>query len=166
MTRKSWDNYLELGSELGCWDGDGDKSKKHKSFHMPGAKPHYNPDRPGQVEHIALDLVLDIPQQAIAGTCKIRLRPVRDGIMEMTLDAVSLRIDNVSITDQIEAKPDPDKSKCKFDYDGEFLKIYLNQPTQAGVPIEIAIAYAAEQPQRGIYFVQPTEAQPNKPTQV
>lgn len=166
MTRKSWDNYLELGSELGFWDGDGDKSKKHKSFHMPGAKPHYNPDRPGQVEHIALDLVLDIPQQAIAGTCKIRLRPVRDGIMEMTLDAVSLRIDNVSITDQIEAKPDPDKSKCKFDYDGEFLKIYLNQPTQVGVPIEIAIAYAAEQPQRGIYFVQPTEAQPNKPTQV
>ena len=34
------------------------------------------------------------------------------------------------------------------------------------MPIEIAIAYAAEQPQRGIYFVQPTEAQPNKPTQV
>lgn len=166
MTRKSWDNYLELGSELGFWDGDGDKSKKHKSFHMPGAKPHYNPDRPGQVEHIALDLVLDIAQKAIAGTCKIRLRPVRDGIMGMTLDAVSLRIDNVSITDQIEAKPDPDKSKCKFDYDGEFLKIYLNQPTQVGVPIEIVIAYAAEQPQRGIYFVQPTEAQPNKPTQV
>jgi aminopeptidase N len=166
MTRKSWDSYLELASELGIWDGDSDKSKKHKSFHLPGAKPHYNPDRPGQVEHIALDLVLDIPQQAITGTCKIRLRPVRDGITDLTLDAVNLRIDHVAITDQIEAKPDPDKTKCKFDYDGEFLKIHLNQPTKAGVPIEIAIAYAAEQPQRGIYFVQPTEHQPDKPTQV
>ena len=166
MTRKSWDSYLELASELGFWDGDSDKSKKHKSFHLPGAKPHYNPDRPGQVEHIALDLVLDIPQQAIAGTCKIRLRPVRDGINDLNLDAVSLRIDHVAITEQIEAKPDPDKTKCKFDYDCEFLKIYLNQPTKAGVPIEIAIAYAAEQPQRGIYFVQPTEHQPDKPTQV
>ncbi|TYQ24376.1 M1 family metallopeptidase [Pseudanabaena sp. UWO310] len=162
MTRKSWDSYLELG----LWDGESDKSKKHKSFHLPGAKPHYNPDRPGQVEHIALDLVLDIPQQTIAGSCKIRLRPVRDGITDLNLDAVSLRIDSVSITDRIEAKPDPDKAKCKFDYDGEFLKIYLNEPTKAGIPIEIAIAYAAEQPQRGIYFVQPTEHQPHKPTQV
>ncbi|MBD2177181.1 M1 family metallopeptidase [Pseudanabaena sp. FACHB-1998] len=162
MTRKSWESHLELG----FWDGESDKSKKHKSFQLPGAKPHYNPDRPGQVEHIALDLVLDIPNQAIAGTCKIRLNPVRDGISDLTLDAVNLRIDHVEINTQIEAKPDPDKTKSKFDYDGEFLKIYLNEPTRAGVPLEIAIAYAAEQPQRGIYFVKPTEHQPNKPTQV
>jgi aminopeptidase N len=166
MTHKSWDSYLESTLELGFWDGDSDKSKKHKSFHLPGAKPHYNPDRPGQVEHIALDLVLDIPQQAIAGTCKIRLRPVRDGVTDLILDAVDLRIDRVNVSSQIEAKPDLDKTKCKFDYDGEVLKIYLNEPTQADVPIEIAIAYAAEQPQRGIYFVKPTEHQPNKPTQV
>jgi len=162
MTHKSWDSYLELG----FWDGENDKSKKHKSFQLPGAKPHYNPDRPGQVEHIALDLVLDITHQAIAGTCKIRLRPVRDGITDLTLDAVDLRIDSVAISDRIEAKPNPDKANSKFDYDGEFLKIYLNEPTKADVPIEIAIAYAAEQPQRGIYFVKPTEHQPDKPTQV
>jgi len=162
MTHKSWDSYLELG----FWDGENDKSKKHKSFQLPGAKPHYNPDRPGQVEHIALDLVLDITHQAIAGTCKIRLRPVRDGITDLTLDAVDLRIDSVAVSDRIEAKPNPDKANSKFDYDGEFLKIYLNEPTKADVPIEIAIAYAAEQPQRGIYFVQPTEHQPNKPLQV
>jgi len=29
---------------------------KHKSFELPGARPHYTPDRPGQVNHIALDL--------------------------------------------------------------------------------------------------------------
>ena len=166
MTRKLWDSYLELASELRFLDGDSDKSKKHKSFQLPGAKPHYNPDRPGQVEHIALDLVLDIPQQSITGTSKIRLRPVRNGITDLTLDAVNLRIDSVTISSQIEAKPDSDKAKSKFDYDGEFLKIYLNEPTQANVPIEIAITYAAEQPQRGIYFVQPTEHQPHKPTQV
>ena len=162
MTHKSWDSYLELG----FWDGESDKSKKHKSFQLPGAKPHYNPDRPGQVEHIALDLDLDIVKHSITGTCKIRLRPVRDGVSYLTLDAVDLWIDKVVISDRIEAKPDPDKTGSKFDYDGEFLKIYLDQPTKAGVPIEIAIAYAAEQPQRGIYFVQPTESQPNKPTQI
>ncbi|OIP77851.1 MAG: aminopeptidase [Oscillatoriales cyanobacterium CG2_30_44_21] len=162
MTRKSWDSYLEL--VLG--DGEGDKSKKHKSFQLPGATPHYNPDRPGQVEHIALDLILDIPKLTITGDCKIRLRPVRDGITDLTLDAVDLRINSVSVSDRIEAKPNAQKNQCQFEYDGEFLKIHLNQPTQAGLPIEIAIAYAAEQPQRGIYFVQPTEHQPHKPTQV
>ena len=162
MTRKSWDSYLEL--VLG--DSESDKSKKHKSFQLPGATPHYNPDRPGQVEHIALDLILDIPKLTITGDCKIRLRPVRDGITDLTLDAVGLRIDNVSVSDRIEAKPNAEKNNCRFEYDGELLKIYLNQPTQAGIPIEIAIAYAAEQPQRGIYFVQPTEHQPQKPTQV
>lgn len=162
MTRKSWESHLELG----FWDGESDKSKKHKSFQLPGAKPHYNPDRPGQVEHIALDLTLDIPKQTINGDCKIRLRPVRDGVTDLTLDAVALRIDSVTVSDRIEAKPNLAKNNCKFDYDGEFLKVYLNKPTQAGVPIEIAIAYVAEQPQRGIYFVQPTEHQPHKPTQV
>lgn len=161
MTRKLWESHLELG----FWDGESDKSKKHKSFHVPGAKPHYNPDRPGQVEHIAIDLRLDIPQQAIAGSCKIRLRPVRDGVLDLDLDAVNLRIDSITVSDRIEAKPNPN-NQCRFDYDGEFLKIYLNEPTKANVPIEIAIAYAAEQPQRGIYFVQPTEHQPQKPTQV
>lgn len=39
----------------------------HKSFELPGARPHYNPDRPGQVEHIFLDLVLDIPNQSFQG---------------------------------------------------------------------------------------------------
>jgi aminopeptidase N len=111
MSHKAWDRHseltLEIGSELGFWDED--KSKKHKSFHLPGAEPHYNPDRPGQVGHISLDLNLDIIAESIAGTCKIRLRPVRDGIKDLTLDAVALRIDSVAITNQIEAKPDPEK---------------------------------------------------------
>jgi aminopeptidase N len=32
--------------------------------------------------------------------------------------------------------------------------------------ITLAIDYAATQPQRGIYFITPTEHEPNKPTQV
>ena len=36
-------------------------TEEKKSFELPGAKPHYNPDRFGQVNHIFLDLTLDIP---------------------------------------------------------------------------------------------------------
>ncbi|NJM61107.1 MAG: M1 family metallopeptidase [Oscillatoriales cyanobacterium RU_3_3] len=133
-----------------------DSENGHKSFEMPGAKPHYNPDRPGQVEHIFLDLVLDIPQQSFRGTCSIRINPVRSGIDKLTLDAVNLNIKSVKVG-EIEQN---------FDCDGELLQINLHEPTAAHQPITIAIEYSAEKPQRGLYFVGPDKHYPDKPTQV
>lgn len=132
------------------------ETKKHKSFEMAGARPHYNPDRPGQVEHIFLDLTLDIPGQSFGGTCQIRLNPVRSGIKTLVLDAVDLQIEGVKVG----------RAKQPFDYDGEQLQIHLKQPTTAGKVFTVAIAYAVHQPQRGLYFVQADEHYPDKPTQV
>ncbi|MGC1248066.1 MAG: M1 family metallopeptidase [Spirulinaceae cyanobacterium] len=126
-----------------------------KSFELPGAKPHYNPDRPGQVEHICLDLVLNIPHRSFTGTCTITLAPVQKGITQLSLDAVNLQIDSVMVAEV--SQP--------FNYDGEKLDIQLLQPTTNDA-IEIAIAYGVEQPQRGIYFIAPDEHYPHKPTQV
>ncbi len=128
----------------------------HKSFELPGARPHYTPDRPGQVEHVALDLDLNISQRCYSGTCRIRLRPVRDGIIHLRLDAVNLQIESVQIGPIAQA----------FDHDGEELAITLSQPTQANTSIELTIAYRSDNPQRGLYFVTPTEHQPHKPIQV
>ncbi|MBN3891922.1 MAG: M1 family metallopeptidase [Nostoc sp. JL31] len=128
----------------------------HKPFELPGARPHYNPDRPGQVEHIFLDLSLDIPKQSYQGSCSIRLLPIRNGIDRLTLDAVNLNIESVQV----------DEVPQNFDYDGEQLSIQLSQPTQIGKRLLIAIAYSVAKPQRGIYFIQPDKHYPNKPTQV
>ena len=132
------------------------ESNSPKSFELPGPRPHYNPDRPGQVEHIFLDLVLDIPNKSFKGTCTISLNPVRSGIKTLILDAVNLDIESVEI-EQIQQS---------FDYDGEQLNIHLDQPTVANQLIKIAIAYGATYPQRGIYFISPDQNYPNKPTQV
>lgn len=128
----------------------------HRSFELPGARPHYNPDRPGQVEHIFLDLDFDIPQQSYRGTCSIRLNPVRSGIERLTLDAVNLAIDGVQVGETPQA----------FDYDGEQLQVQLSAPTVAGTPMTLAIAYHVVQPQRGLYFIAPDKHYPNKPVQV
>jgi len=128
----------------------------HKSFELPGARPHYNPDRPGQVKHIFLDLVLDIANQSLSGTCTTTVVPVRDGIHQLTLDAVNLNIPSV----QVEKKPQP------FDYDGEQLHIQLVNPTEVENEIQIAIAYNVAKPQRGLYFIKPDQHYPHKPTQV
>ena len=128
----------------------------YKSFEMPGAKPHYNPDRPGQVEHIALDLNLDLDKQICAGTCKIRIMPVRDGIDKLTLDAVEQQIESVKVG----------SAKQEFDYDGEQLQVRLKQPTKAGKALTLTIAYRLDQPHRGIYFIGPDKHYPDKPVQV
>ncbi|MEA5462876.1 M1 family metallopeptidase [Leptothoe sp. PORK10 BA2] len=128
----------------------------HKSFELPGASPHYNPDRPGQVEHIALDLDFDIPKKSYSGTCSIRLNPLLNGVDSLTLDAVSLAISTVTIDDQPQS----------FDYDGEQLHIHLSKPTLAGQAITLLITYAVKEPQRGIYFIAPDQHYPDKPYQV
>jgi aminopeptidase N len=133
-----------------------DNSNGRKSFELPGARPHYNPDRPGQVEHIFLDLHLEIDQQSYQGTCQIRLNPVRSGIDRLTLDAVDLIIKQVEIAGVPQA----------FDYDGEQLQVQLQPTTQAGQPLTLTITYRVEKPQRGIYFIHPDENYPRKPVQV
>ena len=132
------------------------ESDLSKSFELPGARPHYNPDRPGQVEHIFLDLTLDIANQSFQGTCTIHLNPVRSGIETLTLDAVDLDIKAVTIA-EIEQE---------FDYDSQQIQIYLKQPTEANKLIKIVIEYGVEKPQRGLYFIQPSSDYPDKPLQV
>ena len=127
-----------------------------KPFELPGAYPHYNPDRPGQVEHIALDLVFDIPNKRYRGTCKVKIAPVVDGTDKLTMDAVDLKIKSVKI-----GRTDQD-----FDYDGEQIHIRLKQPAKFGKSFTLTIDYAVENPQRGIYFIGPDKHYPDKPVQV
>ncbi len=131
------------------------ENNQRQPFELPGAKPHYNPDRPGQVNHIFIDLIIDIPRQSFQGSCQITLTPIRQGISSLTLDAVDLNIDSVFI----EGISQP------FDYDRSLLTIHLLQPT-TDKPIILTINYQVNQPQRGLYFIGPDEYYPDKPMQV
>ncbi len=131
------------------------ETKERKSFQLPGAKPHYNPDRPGQVIHIALLLDIDIPNRSFSGTCAITIEPVRQGINRLTLDAVDLDIKGVFAGGV--SQP--------FEYDRNQLIINLLQPTTLDLLI-LAIDYSVTNPRRGLYFIGPDEHYPNKPIQV
>ncbi|MGB5634403.1 MAG: M1 family metallopeptidase [Waterburya sp.] len=126
-----------------------------KSFELPGAKPHYNPNRPGQVDHIFLDLILDIPGQSFKGNCTTTITPVRPGIQQLRMDAVDLNIESVLVNGVSQ----------QFDYDGAQIEIHLQQPATTAT-IKVAIAYGVDHPQRGLYFISPTADYPDKLTQV
>ncbi|BAQ62883.1 aminopeptidase [Geminocystis sp. NIES-3708] len=130
-------------------------TEEKKSFELPGAKPHYNPDRYGQVQHIFLDLDLDIPHQSFRGICTIILTPVRNNITQLSLDAIDLTIESILI----------DNISQAFEYNGEIITINLLQPTTEE-DLKIAITYSKEKPQRGLYFIAPDEYYPDKPSQV
>ena len=132
-----------------------DAETSDRKFELPGAKPHYNPDRPGQVKHIFLDLILNIPQQSFSGTCTTTIVPVRSGIERLTMDAVDLEVESVLVGGVSQ----------EFDYDGEQIEIYLQQPATTEA-IAVEIAYKVDNPQRGLYFIHPTADYPDKPTQV
>jgi len=132
-----------------------DAEAERKSFELPGAKPQYNPDRPGRVEHIALDLALDLAARNVRGTCTIAVTPIRAGIDKLTLDAVDMAIESVR-AGQVEQP---------YHYDGHQLQVRLLQPTGMET-LTLEIAYRLDQPQRGLYFVAPDEHYPDKPTQV
>lgn len=130
-------------------------SEAKKSFELPGAKPHYNPHRYGQVQHIFLDLTLDIPQQQFCGTCTITLTPIRSNIIQLKLDAVDLEIESVLVNN----------INQNFDYDGEILTVNL-LGMKGAEDLQIAIQYSKEKPQRGLYFIAPSTDYPHKPSQV
>jgi aminopeptidase N len=131
------------------------ETPQHKSFELAGARPHYNPDRPGQVEHIFLDLAINLTAQTFEGICHIRINPVQSGINQLTLDAVQLDIQDVKIG----------RTKQTFDYDGQQLTVRLKQPTVRSKPITLSISYRADHPQRGLYFIGPDAHYPHKPIQ-
>ncbi|BAC90729.1 M1 family aminopeptidase [Gloeobacter violaceus] len=127
-----------------------------REFALPGARPHYNPDRPGNVEHIALDLAIDLEAQRASGTCRIRLRCVADQTRVFSLDAVELQIEAVHTNG----------NPADFDHDGAVLWVRPAVPPVAGEVVELAIDYRVEKPRRGIYFVGPDADYPDKSVQV
>ncbi len=131
-------------------------SPKSKSFELPGAKPQYNPDRYGQVAHIALDLKLDIPNQICTGTCVTTLNPIRNGITSIVMDAVDLEIISIGLSGESQ----------KYSYDGKQISIALTNALVVDQVVTIEIVYKLDKPDRGLYFVHPTEHEPNKPVQV
>ena len=127
-----------------------------RDFALPGTAPRYAPDRTCDVQHVKLELDIDVAKHAIAGTCTLTVAAIRDQPDALTLDAVDLEIRGVTSADQT----------LPYEHDGRRLVIDIRSLNAAqGTPLSLAIEYAAT-PRRGLYFIEPTQAYPDKPNQV
>lgn len=126
------------------------------SFALSTAERHYERSRPFDVEHLALDLSLDMAKKQVAGTARLSLRRVSARADVIELDAVGFHIESL----QLDAGDGP--RDATFDYDGDTLRVHVPQSVSRA---ELAIVYEAT-PARGLYFLGPDNDVPDRPEQV
>jgi aminopeptidase N len=122
---------------------------------LPGDRAVWPRDRVVDVVHIKIDIKLDVPNKAVAGTATHTVAPLNDGARWLELDAVDMQISAVTVARQ----------PAKFDYDGRKLRIDLGLNRKRGVDVQVAVSYRAT-PRIGMYFIGPDEGYPDKPVQV
>jgi aminopeptidase N len=128
-----------LEAEFGC--------RKTAAFFAPAKPPsgrHYAPDKEVQVEHLVLDITPDFQQRTITGTATYRFKPLHQPALQLRLDAVDLRIQEVSSSEPIQAH--------------EVTRDELIVTFTRAIPMDnaatLTVRYSAE-PDRGLYFRTP-----------
>src|SRR5262245_32271135 len=148
--------YCRRAGDLLGESSGGTLQQKRRTYALADAKPHFAPDRPCDIVHIALTLQLDIAQQSLRGTCATTVRTVQEAVANLTLDAVDLQIAQVRQTGG---------GTLPYDYDGQRLCVTFPEPLQRGAPATVEVDYSVMKPRLGLYFITPDAAYPHKPVQ-
>ncbi len=122
---------------------------------LPGDQPRWPRDRVVDVEHIKLEVAVDVPGKSVGGTVSHTVTPFNDGLETMEFDAIDMDIAAVTVNE----------APAEFDYDGQHLQVKLGPGRRRGERLTIAVDYQAT-PRLGLYFPGPDEAYPDKPRQV
>jgi aminopeptidase N len=138
---------------------------------------HHTPDRKVSIEHLKLDLRFDYERRYVEGAATFTLSPINDGLTHFELDIAEMAIESVTLISAEERERPRDPSNSSNQSDGspsrrlefatrpEKLEIELDRPYKRDELLTIEIAYSCS-PRKGLFFVEPDEAYPNKPRQI
>ncbi|HXX70088.1 MAG TPA: HEAT repeat domain-containing protein [Polyangiaceae bacterium] len=123
-----------------------------RPFTFPSSTRHYERARPFAIDHLALDIALDVPAKSIRAAATLDVRRVDRSADELSLDAIGFDVRSVSIDDR----------SVSWRYDGRSLVVAWEAGCDGG---RVVVAYRAI-PRRGLYFLEPDESYPDRPRQV
>jgi aminopeptidase N len=126
-----------------------DDTNEHQAFALPGARPHYGPDKIVAVEQIDLHLTPDFEGESLDGVCTLTVRALDEPVSRLTLDAVDLEISAVEPSASFRSR------------EGK-LEIEFATPIAAGARASFAVTYRASKPRHGLFFIKPTPENPGK----
>lgn len=130
-----------------------DDTNEQQPFALPGARPHYGPDKVVAVEHIDLHLTPSFDDESLDGVCTMTVRAFDEPVARLTLDAVDLEIARVD-------------GAARFGRRDDKLDLEFEPAIAPGERATVAIAYRVIKPRHGLFFVKPTAAHPEKVAQV
>ncbi len=123
----------------------------HRAFPLPGDQPRYAPTRRIDVQHYRLELKVDFERHAVDGVATLSVRSLAEALTAVELDAASLAISAAIV----------DEEPVSWTLEGERMILHLSRPATWDEELTVEIHYSA-QPERGLYFVEPDAAYPDK----
>ena len=130
------------------------------------------PDRRFQVKHLKLEIQIDDEKESIAGTATLTLSPINDGFDHFDLDIAEMRVASVKLlaveqrgTGNLIRSSAHFATRLDFETHPERLAIELDRSYSRNEELTVAVAYSCF-PRKGLFFIKPDEAYPNKPRQV
>jgi aminopeptidase N len=127
-------------------------SSSGRPFALPSSTHHFERSFPFAIEHLALDLTLDLDLKSIAATASLDVRRIDPAADELGLDAIGFDVVDVHV----------DRAPASWRYDGRTLFVKWDPQSEKA---RISVAYRAT-PRRGLYFLEPDEHYPARPRQV
>jgi len=127
-----------------------------RPFALPGDRAVWGRDRPLVIDHLRLEFAFDLPRREVRGVTTTTFHPRVGGLREAVFDAIEL---------DVEAVTDLDGNALPFTASDGKLRIDLGRARPAERSITTVVRYSCR-PRRGLYFNQPDEGYPDRPTQI
>lgn len=125
---------------------------------------NYAPDRLVDYKHMRLRIdIPDMNSRTLNGAQMLAIEPIADDLSVLTLDAVDMAIQGVSVTME---STDGASTRATFDHDGERLQIRFDPPIPAGVRADLNIDYTLTDPTDGLFWLTEDPAWPGRPAQI
>ena len=141
-----------LESQLSCRGHSAAELALDGDFALPGDKPHYARDRAVDIKHVRLDIRLDLDERRISGSAAHTFSPLNEGLTAIELDAVELEIGGVRLASGL---------PLSFNRSDGRLHIDLDAARHPDEDVTVIVDFAGS-PRRGLYFIGPNEAYPEK----
>ncbi len=133
----------------------GDRASQARTpFARPGTPRQTERIRFFDVKHIKAALTIDTTKREVRGVVTHTVTPLHPFLTQIEIDC-GPRLKVTKVT----AGPKP--ADCAFTIKDDKLKITLDRAYNQGEPLELAITYSGS-PERGLYFVYPEAAYPDK----
>ena len=117
------------------------------------------------VQHIKIEVKLDLVKKMVEGKVTTSILSTEDKLTSFKVDAMGMNIksvkgwalaqtDNTELAEQFE--------DIKYEYDKKEITIHPIGSIAKGFPYKYQVEYSVTDPEKGLYFIQPTPEFPNK----